>query len=231
MSFDPSWVDIEEKAVARRRGRRRRNGRRRPMSSKQMAKMALSKAMQLERYMEDKYYDFAASITSLDRDGDLSVWNPIPQGDTDITRDGDYLVMKNVEIRASVWHDPQTGNQGASAGVRFILFYDKQNTISAVSDLLDTSGDDETNMLSPIIWDIRKQVEILLDVMIDADGVWKERVLKHWRVNLEKQTQFSAGSTTVTTGALKGLLISDRASTDSYLPQFHYYYRIIFKDA
>jgi hypothetical protein len=231
MSFDPSWVDIEEKAVARRRGRRARNPRRRPMSSKQMASLALSKAMQLERYMEDKYYDFAGSITSLDRDGDLSVWNPIPQGDTDITRDGDYLFMKHVDIRASIWHDPQTGNQGASAGVRFILFYDKQNTITAVDDLLDTSGADVTNMLSPIIWDIRKQVEILLDVMIDADGVWKERVLKQWRIQLNKQTQYSGGSTTITTGALKGLLISDRASTDSYLPQFHYYYRIVFKDA
>jgi hypothetical protein len=231
MSFDPSWVDIEEKAVARRRGRRARNRRIRPMSTKQKAELALSKAMQMERYMESKYYDYAGIITNLDRDGDLSVWNPIPQGDTDITRDGDYLYMKNVEIRASIWHDPQTGNQGASAGVRFILFYDKQNTISAVSDLVDTSGNDTTNMLSPITWDVRKQVQILLDVMVDADGVWKERVLKHWHIQLNKQTQFSAGSTTITTGALKGLFISDRASTDSYLPQIHYYYRIIFKDA
>jgi hypothetical protein len=202
-----------------------------PSPALRTAKMALAKASQLERFMEDKYYDFAASITALDRDGDLSVWNPIPQGDTDITRDGDYLFMKHVEIRASVWHDPQTGNQGASAGTRFILFYDKQNTIASVDDLLDTSGADETNMLSPIIWDNRKQVQILLDVMINADGVWKERVLCNWFVKLNKQTQFSAGSTNITTGALKGLLISDRASTDTYLPQFHYYYRIVFKDA
>jgi hypothetical protein len=231
MSYDPSWIEIEEKAVGRRRGRRSRNRRRRPMSAKQMAATALSKAMQLERYMEDKYFDAAASVTSLDRDGVIDTWNAIPQGDTDITRDGDYLYMKNIEIRASVWHDNQTGQQGASAGVRFIVFYDKQNTISTVSDLLDVSANDETNMLSPIIWDVRKQVEVIMDVMVNADGVWKERVLKHWQIKLDKQTQFTAGSTTITTGALKVVMISDRSSVSSYLPQMYYYYRIIFKDA
>jgi hypothetical protein len=200
-------------------------------SARQLARQALKEVGKLQQYSETKHYDYAGTITALDRDGDLSVWNPIPQGDTDTTRDGDALFNMNVHIRASLWHDPQTGNQGASAGFRFILFFDKSNTISSVGDLLDLSGDDETNMLSPIDWDIRKQVTILHDSMTSVDGVWKERLLREWVFPLKKSTQFEAGTTTITTNALKGLWISDRASTDSYLPKLIYYYRITFKDA
>jgi hypothetical protein len=229
MANDPQWTDI---TVADRKKRRRRGPRNKARgSAKQMARQALREVSKLQAYTETKYYDFAGTITGLDRDGDLSIWNPIPQGDTDITRDGDALYMMNVHIRASLWHDPQTGNQGAAAGFRFILFLDKSNTITSVSDLLDLTGDDETNMLSPITWDIRKQIKVLHDSMITVDGVWKERLLKEWVIQIRSKTQFSAGTTTITTNALKGCWISDRASTDSYLPKVLYYYRITFKDS
>jgi hypothetical protein len=199
-------------------------------NNKNPVKLLNKKVNKLYSLIETKYVDLADVITDIDRDGVIDIWNGIPQGDTDSQRNGDKLVMKELDLRMAVWHDPQTGNQGASSGIRFLLFYDKQNTIGTVADLLDVTANDTTNMLSPITWDLRKQVKIIRDVLIEADGVYKEKTLKRYRVKLNHQTQFSAGTTTITTGALKAIFISDRASTDNYLPQVHLYYRLTYTD-
>lgn len=155
--------------------------------------------------------------------GYFPVINVIPQGVTDNQRVGDSCKIQNFVLRGNVF-------RGASdAVVRFMLVWDDQSKVSTVADILAATG----SVYAPIApknYDKRFQTKILKEfrVHLTADTPIK-KINMNMPINLH--TQFSAGTTTIDTGKLFLVVISDRdPAVPANLPNFVFYSRLSYTD-
>lgn len=198
---------------------------RRGRSKQSLAKAglyALKAVRKIRKQMnaEQKYHDQNLSGTNVDYSGVAYALNNPGQGDTDITRDGDSLKVLNSVIKFIITRN------GADAYVRCIVFWDQGSRYSAATDILTNSG----SALAPLstrAHDTRFYFNTLYDKVVHVDTN-KPEVMRTIKLNINKHTQFSAGSTTITTGVLRVLFISDQVTSN--LPTVHMTSRVYFTD-
>lgn len=159
--------------------------------------------------VEYKQFQQSASAT-YDYNGTLYTLNSVAQGDGDGQRDGDSLKMQNLTIRAKL--NKATGLGFTQA--RIIVYFDDSNKTSAVADILDSaylaSG---FACLAPKDWDKRFQSKILLDKSFNLHDGQNQLHLEEV-IPINKHTQYEAATTTINSGALKMIIISDQTSTN-----------------
>jgi hypothetical protein len=220
----PSEVPLKL-AISSKRNERARIGRR--QSTRALAIRALRQNAALANKAELKYADFLVGRNNVDSDGALGSLNVISQGDADTSRDGDQIVMKSVCIMANFIHN---GADTMGIGLRFIVYMDKLNTSTQVDDVINTVSADSAP-ISTYVWDNRFNYEILVDDLVTPDGVYCQIVNRKYEINLNsRKTQFEAGTTTITKGALKYIIISDVDSTEMNFPTIYFRSRLTFID-
>lgn len=195
------------------RRRRRRYRRRKPMRYKvaDAAYSALKMAKRLKDAVniEYKHHDVTITTTDVDYNGDVITLNNPAQGDSDNSRDGDSMKCQNLVLRYFVSHT-------AKCFVRVIVYWDQQNTVSAASSLLDAAQ--VGTVQAPIAYkdyDNRFKSKILHDRTFNIDPASKGQFFVDTVIKIDRHTQFEAGSTTINTGALKILLVSNLAPTNN----------------
>jgi len=185
------------------------------------------KALTLARKIADavnieyKHSDTNGAPAAVDYTGGvLTLLSSISQGITDQQRIGDSIKVQNNMIRFSI------ARNGTDALVRVILIWDKQNQISATSDVLELVGAANAP-LSPKNYDKRFRSQILFDKTYSLDA---NRSILHdeCALDVDQHVQFSAGTTTPVTGDLILMTISNLVTTN--LPTFGYYNRVTFTD-
>jgi hypothetical protein len=195
--------------------------------AKSIAMHALRIASALQKQVETKYIDVLVGRSSIDFDGVLGTLNTISQGDSDTSRNGDKISLINLKIKGNVGYG---GATTMGIGVRLIIFIDWLNTITSVSDLLSAVSSDSAP-LSNLVYDTRYSYKILSDRIYLCDGVNKQFLNFFININLKDwDTHFDSGTTTITKGALKYIIISDVDSTDSNFPTIYFRTRLRFKD-
>ncbi len=201
--------------------RRRRN--RRP-SETSIARRALARVRQLERQVEVKYHLTNTSTSNIDWLGDIVRLNDIAAGSTDLTRVGDYVMIKDLEWRIEI-----AMNAANDQTVRMILYWDKQDTTNACDDVLNTIGITRAP-LQPSQWDRRFEIVVLHDSFVTLRQYHAFHTRFH-KIPINRHTQFSAGTTTILTGALKFLIIGSEDIVASPKPFCNYSFRVTYTDA
>jgi len=195
-----STSSITTHTMARRRTFRRKRyakGRRLNPRMKKQVKMILSKQV------ETKYHLYSLSAGSATTSAALASMTAIPQGDTDITRDGDRLYLKKVYIRGFIAVGDITNV------VRMVVFQWKPATTPTASDVFLTGPSGSIDVFSHYSHDTRQQFKILHDrtfTMIGNGGAPEEpytpvSTRKFSMIisrKFNRQQQFIAGGTTGT---------------------------------
>ncbi len=164
---------------------------------------------QILKSQEDKIFDIKILDSEIANTGILFVINNPGQGDTDITRDGDKLMAKRIEVRGYLLVNNTSVDQ--TNKIRILLLWDKQVTIATIADVFESVN----NANSPnAMWnhDLRKRFLILYDksfvVNLNSNGM----VQFHINKKLNKIVTFEAGTTTINTGCLSLVVVSNEAA-------------------
>lgn len=166
----------------------------------------------------------------------------VPQGDTDVSRDGDRLQwVGRISINFNV-----VGAVGATGDLyntfRLIVLQWKPNSTPTVSDILLTGPTAAVDVYSQYNHDNRQQYTILLDKMFTVNGNNTTLVpasipnspysiSKHFEVNIKKaakMAQFSGGSTS---GTNKFYYILGSDSSAVTHPTYSWSSKIFFRDS
>jgi len=181
--------------------------------------LALKKATNIEhKYHEVSFnnqYDWSGSIVAL---------NSVAQGTTDSTREGDSIKMQDLQIKFYMFGVAATG----PCQFRVIIIFDDMNKVSAASDVLETVG----SALAPNSfkdWDKRFQTNVLYDQNYIFDQVSYATRQLDINIPIGKHAQFEASTTTINTGRLIALLISDQSASIN-APVVKGYSRLVFTD-
>ena len=187
------------------------------------AHTALKIAMRLKDMVntEYKFLDTNYSNT-MDYNGIVSTLNSISQGITDTGRTGDSVKIQNIMLRGNILAGT------VPAQLRVILFWDAQNKVASVSDVLESTGT-AYSVLSPKNYDKRFQTKVLWDKVFDVVPT-ADNAHRHFQLSLpiNLHSQYAAATSTINTGALKILLISNIVTTG--LPTIVYYSRVSYTD-
>lgn len=190
----------------RRRYPKRRGGRRRFKRAGAKAGSMAYSAYKMARKLMDavnieyKIFNATASGVSSDYTGTVSFLNQPVQGLLDTNRVGDSIKCQNLTFRF-------LGNRSTvDCWVRYILYWDQQNQVNAGVDMLENVGSQQA-VISPKNYDNRFRTLILHDYMhylTASDPLCSNEV----SIPINKHTQFIGTTATITTGALKVLVIS-----------------------
>lgn len=143
------------------------------------------------------------------------------QGDTDITRDGDSIKVQKLHAEGVVYGD---GTNNST--LRVIIFWDTQNKVSAVTDLLEVTGS-AVAPFSPKVYDKRFQTKVLWDRKFNTFPTGRATIPFKIDIPIGMHTNFDNGTQTITSGALKILVISDNATVGARLSGI---FRCLFTD-
>jgi len=144
----------------------------------------------------------------------------LEQGDDDFQRIGDSIKIQHAHIRLRL-----TKNQAADdTHARIIVFWDEGNQVDVVEKML-INGFKGTSaaVLSFKEWDLRFDTKIIAEkfVHMPADSynttaLFGESVaLVDFSLPINKHTQYLSGTTTIVTGALKCMVITDNTNNIS----------------
>jgi len=137
--------------------------------------------------LETKYF-IAFYGNVINNAGSITDMTAIPQGDSDLTRDGDALNLIRSEVILSV-------DFAESNALRTVIFLWKPFSVPTVSSVLQNIG--AYGFASPLTHDTRNQYTILYDNIIYGVGTTSSgRQGTSFRLNLPRiQTRFDAGTT------------------------------------
>lgn len=189
---------------------------------KQVRKMVKN---EISKEVEHKYYVASDAGTTADYGGRVDDKTPIPQGDTDVTRDGDTIHLDEIEFRYSTILADTTNV------FRVILFQWHPTSAPTIGAILLTLGSNN-GVNSAFTVDYEQQFKILYDrvhylnsVAVPQSGV--EHVIKI-RKGFQKRLQYVAGGTTGS-NHIYSAYISDSAAAAH--PSINAVMRVRFSDA
>jgi hypothetical protein len=192
-----------------------------------VAKKALKKVNQVSKAQEIKHYDLNfLGPFNLDWFGTAISMNVgIPQGLLDTNRIGDTIYCLGIRVKFVL--DINTADR---AMCRFILIWDKEDSISTADEMLSATG--SVNVInSPFIVDDRHRYIVLRDKVVKLNnGDHRIRQVTMSK-KLNKKTQFEAATTDVTKGRLKLFLFSNIDATDASRPFIQGWSRLWYKDS
>jgi len=162
-------------------------------------------------------------------DGTLRTVSAAPaQGNTDTSRVGDSLKIKNIEFR-------MTTNSTATTALRVIIFIDKRNFSSAVTDFLESGTIGIANSVNAVnalkVHDYSSKYRVLYDKVITVrpNTAGFHSVVKNFHFKNGLKMEFLAGATTVIRNAVKMIYIS--ANSSGFTPAVNWQARTNFYDA
>lgn len=148
-------------------------------------------------------------------------------GDLDFQRCGDSFKIQHLDFYL-------TPNQSTSATMlpsyRLIIFWDETNSSNTTADLIEAAFI-STVMTQKMTkdWDNKASTKILFDESFAPvateyyapNFAWHTKHFAHHRISfpIDKHTQFEAGTTTIVTGALKFIIITDNTATSTFFWQ------------
>lgn len=169
-----------------------------------------------KKTVETKYFPTNASDV-VDFSGVIQGVTGIPQGDTDLTRDGDSAYLLGISVNYSFIIGDTTQS------CRIILFRWNQDTAAAnplVTDILDASGGILAPLSNYVMDNYRmKKFTILYDRIHALSANGTERVTRHFYKKLKSKVSFDA-ATTNGKGKLFILVISDSGAVTHPTYQF-----------
>ena len=203
---------------------RRKKGKKTTLS---IAKTALKKVNKLSKAQEIKHYDldFLGPIL-LDWFGAVISLNVgIPQGLKDTERIGDLIYCLGVRIKFIL-----SLNTIDRAMCRFILIWDKEDSIATADDML--SKTQNANVInSPYIVDDRHRYIVLHDKVVKLNNGQNRIRQVTMSKRLNKKTQFEAATTDVTKGRLKLFVFCDQDVSELGRPFIEGWSRLWYKDS
>nr|WGN90635.1 capsid protein [Banfec virus 6] len=177
---------------------------------------------------ELKYSNTLLDSTTTTYDGALYQLFAPAQGDSDITRDGDEIRVQGFMLR---WFFNSAVN---SCAARVIVFIDKQNFMSAVTDVFESSTLGAARATSSInaqyVHDYKDRITVLSDKTyhFSANGTNTLAPKRFYKMR-GMRMRFLAGATTLEKNALKMIVISGNAAGST--PSITYQGRIWYTDA
>lgn len=170
----------------------------------------------IAKLRETKYHKTSASHEIPYDNVTITQLTGISQGDTDVTREGDRITLKNLEFRGFVYNDASAAHHKA----RVIIFQWLQNDTPANTDILPIDGATWTSyaVLEPWNHDQRSSYKILYDSGVihlgydAAAGVGEpsQKVIQVIK-NLKgcSKVDYVNGSSTVARGNIYVMALSD----------------------
>lgn len=201
-------------------------GRKRKSAKKKVATKQYVKNM-LNKVQEIKYYDEADTI-AISTTGSVVCVSDMAQGDTDITRDGDKIILKSMQLRGTMAYAAADVNNL----IRIIVFQwfpvDTAADPSAAAILQQTGT---FGIVSPYNHDQRNQFHILADRTFLLNSA--SYPYKGWKMNIpfkyvKKQATFLAGGV-YGANHLHILFISDSSAVSD--PSVSFYSRVYYTDS
>jgi len=203
-AFGPSRKDMKKKAY--------------------VTKEQLSKA--ISSSTEPKIFDLTMNIANVTYAGTIIDLCPVPQGVTEVTRIGDELLPKRLEIRMNFI------NADAYNMYRAIIFRWKQNDTVAptVGGIIESSGPSTTqSVYVPLNVNTRSTFEVLYDKTFNTNAVSVANKFVKINLKLAKKKIEYSFSSTAGQNKIYMLIISD-SSTATH-PTHIGYSRLIFTDS
>jgi hypothetical protein len=192
----------------------------------QQAARALKIARTLQNSREKKFIvlDFPGShVTRLGR---VDLINFIEQGNSDSTRVGDRILCFKITVLLNRVMD--AGSTGYHS-LRFVIIHDKQNTISNANRVF-LNPDNEYAPNCPFVKDRQLEYSVLYDSHANHMDEYNTGDCTHITRNITIKTQFVGAGTTISSGALKIVALSNQPSTASP-PQLYGTIRLDYTDA
>lgn len=187
------------------------------------ANWMLKKVRQLANAVnvEYKYIDVASTANAMSYTSTYGILNTIPQGSAESQRIGDSLKLQNLTLRFNIQRT------SADSFARILIVWDKQNAAASASDILTGLGTvNSTN--GPKNYDKRFVTSILYDKTFNVNSNHPQQ-MEDIVVTVDQHTQYAAGTTTINTGALKILYLSN-LSAGANNPNLNYYARLTYTD-
>lgn len=182
-----------------------------PRKKQSLAQKAYALAKKNQKMEEIKHFSVSVNNSDANYTGSLATLCDPGIGDNSNQRDGDNIFIKGVDIRGLI---REVGT--ATAMVRIIVFWDKENLAASAADYLAVTGVNAP--MSPKNVDKRFRYQTLWDhtMTVHAD---RPLAAFHKYVKVNKKVQFTAGTTTILTGSLKMIAISN---INTNPPKFDY---------
>ncbi len=191
-------------------------GKSRRRSTAQKAQLALTKVNKLQRSIEMKHSDTAATANVLDAGLEVR-FDSIAQGDTEVTRTGTRITPKGLQVRYRVDFEPASTSSAQS--IR--LIYVQSKTVEAqatpqLEDIIDVSTSTlETNSL--YTWELSKTYRILKDVTHEMSEIAGSpfQISRSFRIPAKKlkQIRYTPGASTIEFGNIGVIVISNAAAS------------------
>ncbi len=182
--------------------KRRHRSHKRP-SAMRIAKKALHGVNFIKKSMELKHVTYDITALSVSDVGFISQnLNLTIAGTFDTTRIGDKIFVTSSHIGFNFVRGAE------DCTVRVICFWDKQNKILVPDDLIDSIGTDLA-VLSDYHVDQRKQWIKVFDRSFTLTDIHKNKIQWVRRHKIRKATQFSQGTSSIDTGRLAVMFITD----------------------
>lgn len=171
--------------------------------------------------VEYKYFDLTSLANTMNTGSTYGTINLIPQGVGESQRVGDSLKIQNLTMRFNIQRTT------ADCFARVMLIWDKQNSTTSGSDVITgLSTLNATN--GPKNYDKRFQTQVLYDKVFNINANHPQQY-EDIVLQIDQHTQYVAASTTVNTGALKLLYLSNIAA-GATCPNMNYYARMTYTD-
>ena len=190
-----------------------------------IATKALKKVNQIAQGIEVKHHDKAPAQIDLDNDPGFTILNDMESNITDDTRIGDRIKMLGLWLKMEI-----NLNTVGQASFRFIVIYDKSNTINSISRLLSLSAT-ENVVNSTFKVDTRDQYILLKDKRFSLSNGYNRERLISLSCKMNKIAQYESATTTVETGAVKLFAMSNLSTGLATKPYMLFYSRIWFQDS
>lgn len=162
---------------------------------------------------EMKYSNHIENAVNTSYDGALrTIATTVSQGDSDTTREGDSLRLKNCEF--NMWFNSAV----TSCACRVIVFIDKQNSSAAVTDVLEGGTIGVANTVNAVnglfVHDYKARYQILYDktFAFSANGVNTVSIRKKFSFKTGLVQEYVAAGTAPIKNALKMIFISGNAA-------------------
>lgn len=195
-------------------GRKARKPRRskKPTTVKALAKVVSNLKREMDDKIELKSYDGVLATTSFNWSGAITTGLCVPsQGVGRSARVGSQIHCVAMDIRYHVQPGIVTTNQA----IRVIIFIDRESTVSAVTDVLETAY--LGTSAAPLAFfdrDRRHDFIILHDMVHEFDldtGNMQQWIRK--RIPLKLKVQFDDGTALIQAGNIKALAVSNVAAS------------------
>jgi hypothetical protein len=197
-----------------------------PKSAMAKANRALAMAGQLSAARERKFV-VTSIVQSADSTGHLIALNNPVQGVGDQQRVGDRI--RCVRLIFDAWR-VIPGSATGRFSLRFLIVLDKQNTLTDVDQIFLGMG---TNIcpFNQFVKDYKRQFSVLYDSGPNHMDQYNKGDTRRHNSRMNLITQFIAGTTTIATGMLKLVVLTNQAANSNNKPILLGTFRVNYTDS